>query len=390
MARKPQINFYPSLGGYFTTIKGVRYLLAKGPEDDPETKKTAEKEFKKFIYLDSVEEPTETIAVYSVLSEYTKYVERNRSRKTYEKVVHLLTPFIAEYQELQVCKIKPQLVHDFLYKMSQPHETGSTRGIETWNQTTQNMFASTLKTALKWAEEVSELIRRNPLHKKLDKPPKLTRSENAVMNKREYGLILEFAQRRRSSDYSTILQLLWVTGARPAEIYRAKKEEWKMSERSIIIEARLGTNRGYKQARRGKARVIHVPDEFVAIVNGHAQWSGDGYLFHNERGVPYTKNGIESRTKKIRKAINREFLSRGEEPPIKNCVSLYSTRHAFAGRWLKSGGSIHDLATIIDSSVEVIMKHYGHLASETAYLKHQLDNFIGRERGNSDGREETA
>lgn len=206
-----------------------------------------------------------------------------------------------------------------------------------------------------------------------------------MMTEEQFRLFLAYAKRRRSSDYSTILELLWVTGARPSEIYRAKKEEWRPEQRSIIIQPKLGTNRGYKQVRHGKLRIIHVPDEYVGIVNGHAQWSGDGFLFHNERGRPYSKNGIESRTKKIRKAINKEHMLRGEPPPISDCISLYSARHSFASRWLKSGGTVHDLATLIDSSVEVIMRNYAHLAGERTYLKHQLDNFIGKEKEKKDG-----
>lgn len=183
----------------------------------------------------------------------------------------------------------------------------------------------------------------------LKKPAVVSRKK--AVSREEYHQLLDFIFRNnRPKDHrlANMLAVLWMTGARPGELFRVKKTE--------LVGDRLVMAKHKTSRKTGKPRIIYLtPAAKVAVLmaEGH-----DENIFADARGNAWHKDTFSARLNRMLKANSMDSE-----------IVAYSFRHSFAGRALSSGVDIAVLAELMGTSVRMIEKHYGHLSDKQDLLK---------------------
>ncbi|MBY0525516.1 MAG: hypothetical protein K2R98_19080 [Gemmataceae bacterium] len=174
-------------------------------------------------------------------------------------------------------------------------------------------------------------------------------------------------------------------------MYLARKDEWKPEKQAIILDptdkrtiGRLKTRR--KLIAKGRKRIVRVPDDLVPVMNDLATKAlPSGHLFYSENRQPWdtpskpVKDGakpkrvsrVAHRMNKLIERVNGHF----GRTAIRVDVTLYSYRHAFVTRWLKANRNPMKLCELIDTSLDMLHKHYSHLFEDHIDLLAELNDF---------------
>jgi integrase len=179
---------------------------------------------------------------------------------------------------------------------------------------------------------------------KLKRPRETSRDYFATAE--DYRQLVEhtmtsYAPRRPFAMY---LAALWHTGARPGELAGAKIKHRRGN--AIILDE-------HKNARKtGRPRAIYLSDRAQVVVNMAIgeRTDPEAYIFGDARGNTLSMECVGRRI-----AIARE--KRGLSPSL----VAYSLRHGYAHRALTSGVEVATIATLMGTSVELIINTYGHL-----------------------------
>ena len=131
------------------------------------------------------------------------------------------------------------------------------------------------------------------------------------------------------------------TGARPGESCAAKVEHY----RNGVI-----TLSEHKEDEAGEDRVIYLTGELAALVDRRIGGRGEGHIFLNSRGEPWTPDTLYCRFKRIRKKLG---LGKGVFP--------YGVRTRFAS----------DAINNANANPALIARSMGHVGL-TMLLKHYL------------------
>lgn len=111
--------------------------------------------------------------------------------------------------------------------------------------------------------------------------------------------------------------------------------------------------------KTGKPRVIYLCPEMVELSRRLVTERPSGPLFPNSRGVPYTKDAIGLRFKRLRKRL----------PHLAHFV-CYSVRHSYASDALENGVGIAQVAELLGhTDTRMVSRHYGHLGQKVAHMK---------------------
>src|SRR5262249_52464515 len=138
-----------------------------------------------------------------------------------------------------------------------------------WDDTYAHLQLRVLRTAFKWAANEGDLVSESVFHRRGKErarlvSPGLSRKRLATTDA-EHEALLAQAKRRKQGDFAELLEFLYHTGARPAEMYLARADEWDEARQAIVIDpadprtiGRLKTRRHLLRA--GQKRVIRIPD----------------------------------------------------------------------------------------------------------------------------------
>lgn len=365
MARKPSPRYYDSLKGYYCTIDKVRYELAKGDEKDPKVKEAAEKEFRRLMYMATVSEAGDKATCYQVINKFICFQEQTVEPSTFELTKAVLLPFIKEFAYTEAMDITEDVLKDWL------------RTKKTWGNSTRRICIAKVKAAFNHAVR-AKILSANPLPLRMNLPPAGSRATDELITEEHHRLFTEHAYKRRNRCFGALLELLKATGARPAEIYLARVDEWREELRQFVIKPQAG--RGYKTHKSGKLRIIHIPENLLWVVKELVMGNVNGNLFHTERKrKQFSKIAVKERFRFMKRFLNKERL-KCNLPLIPKCITLYSYRHAFVTNWLMSGLSAHDLCQLIGTSMTMLERHYSHVMNQQDYLREQLRKFSAASR----------
>ncbi len=379
-------RYYKSKNGWFANFGGERVRLATGPKK--QTEEEAKDKYESEQASRKVEVAGDRNTVWAVLNAYLSDCQNrvkngDMASNTLDMHTNLLAPFSDQFGDRLVRDLRPKHIADWLAKMRQPRRNEKLKRDFKWGDSTAKTAQNILKRAFNWAVGEAGLISRSPFDKGKGKREKRRRrrpveSRVAILDS-EHQLLLEQAKRRSKKDFYCLLQFLYRTGARPAEIHRAKAMEWEESKRAFVIKATPGERGRYKLAYLGADRIIYIPDDMVPLAKELMTKYPEGPIFRTESGQPWKVNTLCARFKSIKKAANKVANSSGLTL-VRKEVTAYAYRHAYVTRWIEQGWPLWKLCELLNTSEAMVRQHYSHLFERTDSLRESLNAF-DREAG---------
>jgi integrase len=368
---------------YVANLNGEKIPLLERVKKSPENDKIARDKYHQERAARSVEIDGDRALAWTVLNAYLNDC-KNRvdpeplAPNTLAMHLAAVNSFIAMFGEVKVRDLRRRHLNEWVEANVKPRWCEKQKRHYQWGPGQVRLNKEILLRAFKWAED-EEHISVSPFARKGKKgrhPGSDYCSKKVDIHADEHAAMLEQAGRRRKKDYQSLLNLLWATGARPAELYLATADEWDPKKRAFVIDpsdprtvGRLKLRRKLK--RTGRKRVVYVPPSLVPVVEEQMRQYPTGPLFRNEKKEAWTKRKIASRFGRMRQAVNK----RAEREVVRKGVSLYSYRHAFVTRWLEQGGNAMNLCELINTSLDMLHKHYSHLFERHEVLSQALADF---------------
>lgn len=354
MARKASVRYWKSREGYCCWHNGSQVLLAKGPEDAPDGP-TYRAALKKFIRLELKEHG---VTVSEVVERYLEWAKKHRDPVTVRSRESRLSTVKAKFGDEYVASLQPLDVQEW-FDAQQERLAWS----DSTARATMASFAASLAWAFKW-----KLTPCHPL-KEIELPEDGSRGLECVLSPEQEVAVIDACKFEAER---AVLDALRETGARPGEIMAAEAKHYDPAIRAIVYEAKVRKGeKSHKTRHTGKARVIYLRGRTAERVRQLVEEYPRGPLFRivrrkrlgPNRGVlcGWSESNLLRLIWRLRKRTGVETLI------------PYSFRHTFAVRWLRSRKPIEALAEVLGTSIEMIQRHYGHLAHQKDYLRRLVD-----------------
>lgn len=266
--------------------------------------------------------------VQGILNHYWVHCEENLKASTCDRRRSKLVSFGDWCGKMPVAKLVPHHVHQWI---ADKYPQASS--------TYKNTLQTIIKGAFQWAEDNG--LCDNPI-RKLKKSPVRVRQEFLPAVK--WGDVLGAATDDCFRDY-LIVSLL--SGARPQEMFKMEARHFDGEHIIFPIDESKGEM---------EARVIFLAGEALEIVKRLAV--KEGPLFLNSRGMPWTRNSIKCRFRRLKVIL--------KEPKL--CATVL--RHSYCHDRLVSGQPDHIVAELMGHrSTRMVQMRYGHLSKATGFLK---------------------
>jgi integrase len=206
-----------------------------------------------------------------------------------------------------------------------------------WSASYRNGFLSALVTAYRWAER-SQVIARNPLQG-VRKPPKASRGAKALVDADAYARLCAHADPL----FGAFLRSLWLTGARPGEIAGLRAEDVDLAQGVAVLSE-------HKTAHLGKARILFLCPEALAVAKERLAVRPQGLLFPGQDGERMTAQAVGCRLRRL-------------------CVKA-GVPHCIAYGALASGVPDATVAALMGhAGTAMLHKHYAHLTARSQALR---------------------
>lgn len=377
-------RYFTSKRGWFAEINGVRQRLTTGPKSS--TKDEAERQYEQLSSVMRLNLQGDTATVHAVLNAYLlNATTRMAPPPLAPSTLKMHTETI---DDLCVFPIKPDhplglmRVRDLRFEHIQAWITArktkgrmhkKTKARMKWSNNYAHMQLRILRTAFKWAKQEGNLISESPFSRRGSPvrigSPSLTLKKPAITQE-EHELILAQVRRRKRGNFALLLQLLYHTGARPAEVYLARGDEWSKECGAIVIDPTDNRSIGRLKNRRhllrkGRNRLITIPDFLVSEIEAAVAKNGCSYLIRREDGTPWADVTSGKVADRLKSAINAVRKKGGK---VREDLSFYSYRHGFVTRFLKAGGSPMVLCELLNTTMKMLQDHYSHLFDDQAGL----------------------
>lgn len=342
--RKPKVRFFPSKGGFYVTIDGVRHCLAKCAADDaPDGPHYQEalRQYKSLITLDE-NKGTDEMSLVSVINAYRLMLEGKN--KTSELLnVNMLRGFSDRHGKKKISELRVFMFEDWL------------AGTD-YADNSRRLVIGLLQTILNWAER-REMIERNPFAKKIDLPRAKGKGREARIPAELCSLLISHAKR----DYKDILTVMRLTGCRPEEIEQAECQHYNPETKRIVFRWNATEGYKHKQALRGKKkdRTIYLTDELAEMIEAKIVRRKTGRIFRSTYGKNMNAV-IRFKYWKILKSKPAIVTYCKEKNIDIDKLVPYNLRHTFISEMLDKGISIKLLADMVGTSVQMIEEYYGY------------------------------
>lgn len=337
-------------------MHGRQICLAKGPEDDPQVKDKAWSKFNALLSGYNLKTEGDRSPVYAVLNAYLVWVKSNRPAKTLELKKRFLRPFSDKFGTMAVADLQEHHLEKWLDEQQEDRWNEKQKKFLKWGSTSRRLAISTISGALTWGVK-KKYISVNPF-KDVEKPAAVSRGIECLVTDEHYRKLFDLTKKRKKGGYHYFLTALYETGARPGEILGLEAKHFHPDIQAWVIEGGMENVGRNKHARRGKRIVIYVPDKLLPVVQKLNEQYPTGPIFRTESGTLFSRPQASHRFWKLKKKLK-----------LPKALSLYGLRHAYATAYLKNGGSAAILAELMNTSVAMIQKHYGHLDGESKILR---------------------
>jgi integrase len=353
MKRPIRPRYFKSRGAYFVQVGGKQILLARGPKDDPEVKEKAWAKFKEVTAEGYVPDKARGWPLYRLVGDYLNWYKAMVKESTFRTRSSILQSFVDYAPGARICDLRTFHMEKWLEKMSKFREV---RGKWVrWGTDTRRTACEVVNSCFAWAVRTG-LLSKRPF-KPVPKPRGRSRGKEALLTKEQHILLCNYFRSRRTAAFADLLEVLWSTGARPAEVARRTAADFDPQLKAWV------TTEG-KNSRHGRVRVIYLTGPTLQLVEKLNKEHPTGPIFPTQRGGFYGPGAIKEKIRRARKVLSL--------PPA---LSAYSYRHTFATDWLKSGRPVGHLCQLLDTSVKMIERHYGHLYAHVEALRGASEGF---------------
>lgn len=338
-----KVWYRTSKNAWFTTLleagRQKQLRLVNAP-NDKHGKKLAEAQLVQELAARNVTPEAEgspdtpaCLTVAHILKGFLKHSREEHEATTADWYEDLLQGFLKLYGKLRYTKLRKKHVRKWLA------ESG-------YNPTSANKALGAVKRAFNWAVE-EEHIPKSPIAH-LRKPKPLTRDRTLTAEER--ALILSSI---RDQVFRTFVSAMTLTGCRPGEVGRVTAADVDLLQGLWILKK-------HKTATKtGKPRLVHLCPEALTLTQALMAKNPDGPLFLNSRGVPWTRNAVRIRFRRLRK----------KHPLLKGVVA-YTYRGSFATDALEAGIPDASVAALLGhTNTNTLHKFYNRLSSRTGHLK---------------------
>jgi site-specific recombinase XerD len=376
--------YYKSKNAWFANLNGERWKLIEGPKGP--TKKIAEESYDRLVKEAAAQTDGDRSECWTVLQAYIDEMAEGPNPLSPNRLytirwsISSFTPLFGNVpvRDLTVKHVRQWIAHNRSPKAVtkgpiQKHKTK-------WGDASVTTALRVLNTAFKWAAGPGQLIGQNPFEKPgvvLPWPKLSYLGKRLAITGEEHALLLAQAERRQADrqNFAGLLRLLRSTGARPAELYLARADEWNPELQAFEIDpddprsvGRLKTRNSLR--RKGLKRTIRVKDELVPLVEkliGEAD--DDGLLFRSEWNKrPWDNKSIATRfTSLIRWA--------SQKGKVRKKLTLYSYRHAYVTEWITADKDVMKLCELLNTSVKMLQDHYSHLFEKHKVFLDAVNDF---------------
>ena len=286
---------------------------------------------------DGVQVPSR-ISVATLADLFLEWCREENSPETYEWYKAFLQKFADHHGSLDVTSLKPLHVNGWAKRWP--------------NQNTRRSAIICVKRIVSWGLQEGYLA-SDPL--RTLKKPAATRRER-ILAPDEHKRILG-ATRGRA--FKMFFFALSESGARPGEVARVSAEDF---------DGETWVFKKHKTAKRtGKPRVIYLTPPLAKLCRRLVVQNGDGPLFRNSRGKPWTRNAIRLRFQHLREKLKLDG------------VVAYTVRHTFCTNGLEAEVPIATMSELLGhSSTRMVSMHYNHLAEKREHLLQAARKATGR------------
>lgn len=279
--------------------------------------------------------PAPTGLLIPILDSFLEWSRVNRAAKTYTWYRDHVQVF---------CKAIPRLLT--VAELRPHHLTAVMDAHESWSASTKHGFARAIQRACNWAERQG-LIDRSPIPR-VEKPTPEAR-EVAITPADYADLLARFPD----AEFRDLLAVAWETGARPNELFRVEA-------RHVDLENKRWTFQVKESKGKRKARHVYLSSGALEITARLMARHPTGPLLRNAAGEPWTKDTVNRRFLRKKKALGRKLC-------------LYDLRHAFCQRMLLAGKDLLTVSTLMGhASPAMVMKHYSNLQRNPEFLAASL------------------
>ncbi len=277
-----------------------------------------------------------SISVDALFSKYLAWCKTNRSPRSlewYENYISKFLRHLGDNTAIPALELKPYHIVEWI----------DSEGTE-WGDNYKGGAIIAIKRIYNWAEELG-YVDSNPV-KKLKKPQSKRRESHMtpVDFQRLVGCL--------SSDdpFREFITFMWHTGCRPQEARHIEPRHVDLERKCVIIP---------KEEAKGKrkARIIHLNDTALAIIQRGMESTLSAKVLNNSRGKPWTKYSICNRMYRLSKLIDRKLCS-------------YDCRHGWATRKLIQGYDHLTIAALMGhTDGSMLAKVYSHIETNDAHLR---------------------
>jgi integrase len=349
MARPNRPWFRESKGTWYCTLEGQKVSLkVKGRENEkeavqawhrlcangtPETTPQAEAP-----QAEPKPKP-QAVSVGDVLTAYLADCEGRIGRKALHDYRAFLNAFASRFGNVPAPALTTAAAEQYARK-------------PTWSSSTRHDFLGILAAAFTWAERV-RLIERSPLVG-LRKPPKASRGAKSVVASETVERLLAWADAHGDTEFAALVRFLWLTGCRPSEAGNLTADTVHWEQGCAVLTQ-------HKTAHKGKARVLYLSDEALAVLRQQHAEHPQGYLFRRPTGGKWTTHSI---TGKFARVCRKAGVK----------VTSYCLRHTFATDALANGVPDAVVAELLGhANTQTLHRHYAHLVARSQTLRQALD-----------------
>ncbi|MDB5306888.1 MAG: site-specific integrase [Gemmataceae bacterium] len=342
--RQPKPWYRSAKSTWYVELDGKQHFLGQHPNDVPPPRKVHGEwkpppaildAFYKLMAPAPANLPAPAELVVAVLCDlFLEHSHKHHDPETYRLYKLYLDRFCGAYGRQPAAGVKPF------------HVTRWLDNHPTWKASRRHA-ALAAKRAFNWADRQG-LLSPNPL-RTLEVEPNNRRTR--VLTPAERAEILAAI---RDEQFREFVFAMFETGCRPGEVAKVTAE-------NVDLDAGVWVFAKHKTARKiRKPRVVYLTPAMVELSRKLMARYPDGALFRGPRGAtPFTRNGVRCRFRRLRDKL----------PHLKHFVA-YSARHSFATQALVNGVGAAQVAELLGhTSIEMVSKHYGHLAEQVAHMR---------------------
>lgn len=295
MARIPEGPwFWKQKQQYAVTIRGKRHLLGEDEEE-------AKRQFHELMSKKEDEPPPPAaggITMAEAIDKFLAWTLRERAKETYLWYQEHLQSFLDSLPKLMLAEeVKAHHVEDW----ANAHKWGGSR-------TGGAMTA--VARVFNWALK-KELIQKNPIHGRLDKPRPGKRDR--VISPKDFTKI----QKHLRGNFQDLVITAWETGARPQELVKVEARHVDLENGRWVFPV---------EESKGKTaqRIIYLSEKALGITKRLLKKNKSGRLFRTCFGNPWDKNKVSHAFIRLQKKVGVKYR-------------MYDFRFSFCTNGLKNG-----------------------------------------------------